>query len=158
MKHDLTANIEQIIHLQAKQCYQEGAALGAILHGLQRWDESILLFEKAINFFKGKPNFESYEVAINLNNIAASFQLKGDLEKAEQAYQQALDIKRKLLGEEHPDIAIILNNLALLFKQKGKSEEAEALFEQAMKIFEKTIGLDHPHTRLCQENKNDVGL
>jgi hypothetical protein len=37
----------------------------------------------------------------------------GNYVAAEPLYRQALQIRRRVLGEEHPDFATSLNNLAL---------------------------------------------
>ncbi len=133
------------------------AALGCILHGLGRWDEAIELFQEAIDFFDRPSHRNSYEVAINLNNLAAArVQAKGELQAAEKAYRRALDIKKKLLGSTHPEVAITLNNLAMLLKEKGKIPEAKKMLEQALIIFEKSLGYQHPKTILCQKNLNHL--
>ncbi|MEO0987418.1 MAG: tetratricopeptide repeat protein [Cyanobacteria bacterium J06639_14] len=140
---------------QHSQTIADGAALGSILHGLEQWDDAIAHFETAIAFFEQQFGPVHYEVAINLNNLAASLQAKGELEPAEKAYRRALEIKEILLGTHHPDVAISLNNLASLLQKKddlGDLIEVKAIFERAIAIFEMTVGLDHPNTQLCREN------
>ncbi len=40
---------------------------------------------------------------------------QGKYEQAEPLYQQALEMRRQLLGQQHPSVATSLNNLALLY-------------------------------------------
>ena len=54
----------------------------------------------------------------------------GEYAKAEPLDQEALRIRRKVLGPEHPDTAMILNNLALLEFDLGRIDEATALARQ----------------------------
>jgi tetratricopeptide (TPR) repeat protein len=118
------------------------AALGCILHGLGRWNEAIELFQEAIDFFARPSHRNSYEVARNLNNLAAAhIQVKVELQAAEKAYRRALDIKKKLLGTTHTEVAITLNNLAMLLKEKGKIPEAKKMLEQALIFFRKKPGI-----------------
>ncbi|MEO1353022.1 MAG: tetratricopeptide repeat protein [Cyanobacteria bacterium J06635_15] len=142
----------ELLGSQHAQTIADRAALGAILHGLQQWDEAIDCFEAAIAFFERQFGQVHGEIAINLNNLAASLQAKGELKQAEQAYRRALAIKEQLLGKSHPNVAISLNNLASLLQQTGQLAEAKTLFIRALAIFDITVGLDHPHTQLCREN------
>ena len=55
----------------------------------------------------------------------------GEYAKAEPLYQEALRIRQKVLGPEHPDTAQSLDNLALLEFDLGRIDEATALARQA---------------------------
>ena len=50
----------------------------------------------------------------------------GDYAKAEPLYEEALEIRRKVLGREHPDTAISLNNLASLYQADGRLRQSRA--------------------------------
>lgn len=136
----------------------DGAALGSILQGLGKWSEAIPLFERAITFFEQPAYFNPYEVALNLNNLAASLQAKQAFPEAEQTYRRALSLKQDLFGKEHIDVAITLNNLALILKLQGQIQEARSMLEQALVIFENTVGTQHPKTLLCQKNISCTGF
>jgi len=56
----------------------------------------------------------------------------------------ALSIREKTLGENHPAVAATLNNLAVLYGKRGKYKEAEPLCKRALEIREKVLGKDHP--------------
>ena len=43
----------------------------------------------------------------------------GDYAKAEPLFRQALEIRKRALGENHPDYASSLNNLAVLYQRHG---------------------------------------
>lgn len=129
----------------------DGAAYGSILHGLQRWEEAIAHFQTAINFFEQQLGKNHYDLALNLNNLAASLQAQGILLEAENAYRKALEIKMNILGENHPELAITLHNLGSILQQTGKIAEAKSLFEQAKDIFALTLGEDHPHTQIVRD-------
>ena len=64
--------------------------------------------------------------------MALLYVSQGRYTEAEPLFIQALDMRKKLLGAEHPDVASSLNNLALLYKSQGRYTEAEALFIQAV--------------------------
>lgn len=56
----------------------------------------------------------------------------------------ALTIREKTLGENHPAVAATLNNLAVLYGKRGKYKDAEPLCKRALEIREKVLGKDHP--------------
>ena len=55
------------------------------------------------------------------------YQAMGEYAKAEPLYQEALRIRQKVLGPEHPDTATSLNNLASLYRAMGEYAKAEPL-------------------------------
>jgi tetratricopeptide (TPR) repeat protein len=64
----------------------------------------------------------SFNAAVSLNNLALLYQNIGECAKAEPLYQEALRIRRKVLGSEHPDTALSLNNLAVLYQSMERTK------------------------------------
>lgn len=64
--------------------------------------------------------------------------------EAANLLNEALAIREKCFGEEHPAVAATLNNLAVLHGKRGKYKDAEPLCKRALKIREKVLGSDHP--------------
>jgi nucleoside phosphorylase/tetratricopeptide (TPR) repeat protein len=81
-----------------------------------------------------------------LFNVAESFWLLGKYQYAEAMHRQALMLKEKVLGSEHPSTLDSMNNLALVLDSQGKYEEAEAMHRQALMLKEKVLGREHPST------------
>ena len=77
---------------------------------------------------------------------------QGDYAAAKPLYEQALAIRKAVLGKHHPDTATSLNNLAVLLKSQGDYAAAKPLFEQALAIFERVKGKEHPDTATCLDN------
>jgi tetratricopeptide (TPR) repeat protein len=84
--------------------------------------------------------------------LALLYYSQGKYKEAEPLYQQALALRQKLLGDDHPDVAQSLNNLALLYYSQGKYKEAEPLYQQALNILEQRLGVDHPRTIIVRGN------
>lgn len=61
-------------------------------------------------------------------------------------YKQALAIREKALGSDHPDIAVSLSNLGVLYTNQGKYRDAEPLYQRALAIRQKALGTRHPDT------------
>jgi tetratricopeptide (TPR) repeat protein len=77
---------------------------------------------------------------------------QGRYPEAEPLYLEALDLRKQLLGDNHPDVAQSLNNLAYLYQSQGRYPEAEPLYLQALAIAEQALGENHPNTIMCREN------
>jgi len=65
---------------------------------------------------------------------------------AELLYDEALSIRRRVLGADHPDTATSLNNLAGLYYAQGRYEDAEPLYKEAHSTYHRALGDDHPDT------------
>jgi tetratricopeptide (TPR) repeat protein len=83
-------------------------------------------------------------VAGSLNNLAGLYESQGRNSEAEPFYIQALEMRKGLLGEEHPDVAASLNNLARVYESQGRNSEAEPLYIQALEIIERSLELILP--------------
>ena len=60
---------------------------------------------------------------------------------ARELYTEALTVREKILGKNHPDYVDSLKKLSGLYSRMGESDKAHALFEEASKI---SIPSDHP--------------
>jgi non-specific serine/threonine protein kinase/serine/threonine-protein kinase len=66
--------------------------------------------------------------------------------QAEPLLEQALGIRRHVLGDEHPDTLTAMNTLAALYWHRGRFDEAEPLFLEALPTRKRVLGDDHPDT------------
>ncbi|MBW4634262.1 MAG: tetratricopeptide repeat protein [Iphinoe sp. HA4291-MV1] len=92
------------------------------------------------------------ELATSLNNLAYLHFSQGRYTEAEPLYQQALQLTRRLLGEEHPHVASSLNNLAGLYRYQGRYAEAEPLYQQALELRRRLQGEEHPSVATSLDN------
>jgi tetratricopeptide (TPR) repeat protein len=91
-----------------------------------------------------------------LNRAGTAFRERGEFQKAELALREALEIRERTLGAEHPHTAASLSGLALLYKVQGEYAKALPLYERSLAIFEKALGAEHPLT--AQGLNNLAGL
>ncbi len=68
----------------------------------------------------------------------------GDYTHAEAMHRRALDLRRKLYGNEHADVADSLQNLGMVLISKGNYSEAESLHREALAMRKKLFGDEHP--------------
>ena len=79
----------------------------------------------------------------SLNGLATTLRAQAHYDEAEPLLRQALALRLKLLGEEHPDVARSLESLARVLKEKGDCEAAEPFFQRAIDTFQRSLEPDH---------------
>ncbi len=86
------------------------------------------------------------------NQQALEFYDQGRPAEAIALANEALAIRREILGEEHRDTAQSLSNLGGLLRNLGDFAAAQPYDEQALAIRRKVLGEDHPVTALSLNN------
>jgi tetratricopeptide (TPR) repeat protein len=70
-----------------------------------------------------------------LNNLGLVQKgLKESMQDAEESYREALDIRSKILGENHPETIVTMHNLAECYLALNKVDEATKIQEEILKI------------------------
>ena len=68
------------------------------------------------------------------DNIASTYWNQGRWNEAEKLQVQVMDMRKKLLGEEHPLTLTSMANLASTYQNQGRWNEAEKLELEVMKL------------------------
>ncbi len=84
-------------------------------------------------------------MAVNLN-------AQGKYAQAQPLYEKALEIRRRLLTDDHPDTAVSYNNVAVNLNAQGKYAQAQPLYEKALEIRRRLLTDDHPDTAISYNN------
>lgn len=92
------------------------------------------------------------DLATSLNNLAGLYRATGRYSEAEPLYQQALELRKRLLGDNHPAFATSLNNLAGLYKSTGQYSKAELLYQQALELRKHLLADNHPDVAASLNN------
>ena len=66
--------------------------------------------------------------------------------EAEALGVQAIEMRKRVLGEEHPDTLTRLSSLASIYLNQRRLKGAEALFLQVVETEKKVLGEEHPST------------
>ena len=91
------------------------------------------------------------EAAIR-QTIGDTYRALGDYPAAQPHLERALELRRRVLGDEHPDTLASTNNLAELYRDQGKYAKAEQLYAQALEVLPRVLGEQHPHTLKTMNN------
>jgi hypothetical protein len=92
------------------------------------------------------------DLALSLNNLAATLRGQGKSAEAERLGRQAVAIWHKALPPGHPHLALSLNNLANTLHAQANYAEAEQLHRQALAIWQKALPPGHPDLALSLNN------
>ncbi len=79
-----------------------------------------------------------------LNNLGVAVGNQGRLGEAERLHRRALEMRRAVLGPDHPAVAQSLVNLGKLALDRGEDASAAEILDRALAIRERAFGPDHP--------------
>jgi serine/threonine protein kinase len=94
--------------------------------------------------------------AWQLNNIAAVRGMRGEHSAALAADQQALALKERALGPDHPDVGISEGNIANELSGLSRNQEALAHVDRSVKLIETGYGASHPGLATQLNNRGEI--
>ncbi|CAG1992066.1 unnamed protein product, partial [Fusarium graminearum] len=77
---------------------------------------------------------------------------QGRWKEAEELEVGVMEIKKRVLGEEHPSTLMSMANLACIFSDQGRWKEAEELEVGVIEIKKRVLGEEHPSTLISMNN------
>jgi CHAT domain-containing protein/Tfp pilus assembly protein PilF len=127
--------------------WREALALRTRLHGASHWQTVDARLSLAHAELLGKFTARQW----NQFGEAAKHQEQGDqlwsqkdYAAAAQAYERALAIRRRLLGDKHRDTLLTRLNLAVVQHSTPAADKATPLFEEVVSGYKKLLGDRHP--------------
>ncbi len=88
-------------------------------------------------------------------NLGLLYQGISQYELAETILKETLEVRCKVLGENHPDVALSLNNLAALYVETGNYAAAEPLYRQALELRRRVLPENHSD---IAQSLNNLGV
>jgi CHAT domain-containing protein/tetratricopeptide (TPR) repeat protein len=172
-----TSGSRILTHDDASRAQELIQAMAAALKA-DRWDEAIARGEELLAVAKrirGPKHFETMNVEWELNALRAvgrtpkedrvayhsartmseqslAVEAQGKYAQAQPLYEKALEIRRRLLTDDHPQTASSYSNLACNLNRQGKYAAAQPLFERALEIRRRLLTDDHPDTASSYSN------
>ena len=92
--------------------------------------------------FKDKPLIEA-RLRTTIGNTYCGLSAEAD---AELHFRTAFEIRRRVLGDEHPDTLSSMHSLGMALRNQGKYGKAETLHRQTLEIRGRVLGDEHPDT------------
>ena len=109
------------------------------------WERGEVLYRESLQTYEKFNENDTVEKANIIDRLAGLLNAVEKNVECEELIKRSLDIRLKLLGENHPDTAISYNRYAILVSDLDRMMEAEGYYQIAMKIFEANYGKSHPN-------------
>ncbi|MGK7905282.1 MAG: tetratricopeptide repeat protein [Hormoscilla sp.] len=109
-----------------------------------RYDEAETYAQQALDTVRQlSGDNQNFFLATSKNQLALIYRYQGRFPEAEQLYLDALQIAKKMFGNEDTQVAGILNNLAVVYRHQGRFAEAKTLCEEALRMSIRLLGPAH---------------
>lgn len=100
-----------------------------------RFTEAKAEFEECLAIHENAPSPNDEVAGILFSNFGGLLGNLGEPEDALRMHERAMDIRRRLLGVDHPDVAASLANIAGCLKDLKRHEEALDMMDRALKVY-----------------------
>jgi tetratricopeptide (TPR) repeat protein len=128
------------------------AILGAAYDGMDRYDQVISAWEKAVSFFELTNPPMKMDMATIINNLGFTAKSAGNLDAAEDYFLKALELMHSVVGTKHAETASVCNNLGAVYLAAGYLEQAREMHMMALETRKELFGDHHPDTAQSHNN------
>ena len=130
------------------------AELGSLYKELDQLPNAIHHHQLALKIRTKNLGRHHLKVASSYNDLGIAHHHKGDLEKARDYYERALEIQEKQ-HPNHVDVADSFNNLGIVYRNTGELAKAKDYFHRALEIKIEQLGPNHVKVA---NSYNNLGL
>lgn len=154
---EATALLDEALTLEPRRLTAADSRKPRILRGLgevagaqERWDEAESRLQEALEI--ADETHHGIERAQILDEQGKMWLRRQQIDRAEALFRSALDLRRRLLGDNHPRIGDALNNLGTINYDRGNFAEAAEFFRQALEVLRSSLGPRHAFVATTLQN------
>jgi len=125
-KDPLDMSLPKHLELQGHEVARLGQRVRQ-LFGDGKYEEALRSAEERLRIAAATYGEEHAMTATCLNDVGTFEQVFGRFDRAEELFEKASKVQRKLLGDCHPHSVATLQNLAALYAAKGDKAKGEAM-------------------------------
>ena len=119
------------------------------LKSLGRYDESIAMFERAIEAFSASGLGEDHpNRAYSIASMGQAYRLRGDFTKAAELGEQALQLRQPHFAEDHRLMSEVYSDLGWAYMDLAQYEKAESFLVRSYNNYLKKFGATHEKARV----------
>ena len=126
-------------------------ALGQLRYQQSRMVDARELFNRSLEILEST-SAPATDISALLDDLATVYVGEQQWTLAWKTYERALEVDRRILGDDHPRVAMRLNNLAIVAQNIGDLKRAEELFRDAIRRDERAYGDQHYETGAARGN------
>jgi tRNA A-37 threonylcarbamoyl transferase component Bud32/tetratricopeptide (TPR) repeat protein len=119
------------------------ASVAVSLGEQNRMTESDSMLRHAVAILKHNHPEPNVLVANVLDPLATELDMEGKTAAADSAYVEVLDLRRQLLGPEHPDYTLTLMNYSFFVYDRGRYQEAADMSRQILALRGRVLPESH---------------
>ncbi len=116
---------------------------GALLVGRDDLDGAVDAFNRAVVVSREHER-SAARLATILTNLAEAHKRRGQHAEALRALEEAIVLRRDLVGAEHPRMAVLYASVGAVHLDAGRPAEAEGALTRARDMLATTVGDQHP--------------
>jgi tetratricopeptide (TPR) repeat protein len=94
--------------------------------------EALIVGQELLDYVDGKYKKDAPEKATTYNNMGMTFLLSKEYPLAEDCFQNALAMRKRIFGDNHNEVAVILMNLSQLYRVQAQEIMALNRIETAV--------------------------
>ncbi len=125
------------------------AIMGNGYRNIGLYEEALRQHERALEIRRGLPG-GGLEVSRSLTSLGLVRRDEGRLAEARELFAEALEIRRRELGDDDLEVAMARANLALAEQRMGRLEDAERLLREALRVRVRHRGAAHPDVAMTE--------
>ncbi len=126
-------------------------AMGRLRQQQSRFPDANDLYQRSLAIFESL-DAPATDIASLLDDLAQVYGRQQQWALAKQTYERALDIDRRILGDDNPRVATHIHNLAVVAQSMGDLKKAESLYRDAIVRQERAYGGNHEETVRARGN------
>jgi serine/threonine-protein kinase len=128
--------------------------LGRVYERRGEYEQALPLLLEAVALGR-RTGGASRGLAQSLHDLGVALSQKARWDAARATLEEALAMRRRVLGAGHPDVAVTESELGRVLFDQGRFDESEVYFRAALALREKTLG---PNDHETATSLSDLGL
>ncbi len=134
-RHAVELDPENPLYLQAA---------GKTACRVYRYKDALSWLESFVKLSSETKDTEPVAFALAQRDLAYTYVLSGQYQKAGPLYKESMTVLSKTLGQDHPEMATSWSQLGELQETLGEYDKAVSLYKKSLQILEEKRGQDHP--------------
>jgi len=128
--------------------------LALVYKETKRFDEALALLKRAEAIaLKGENGGRNADRATALHNMGDVYAAQAKYKESKQSYEQAIAMRRDVLGPQHPNLGESLNNYGAMLMGMNLPAEALKAYDEAIEIRKFEFGSSDTRTTATMTNK-----